>query len=198
MEENNVKNKFSKLTVYCGSSNGYDEKYLGVAKALGESFLKHDIGLVYGAGDKGMMGKISNTILDGGGDVTGVIPQFMVDLGWVNTRVDNLEVVDDMSKRKQELMGLSDGLIVMPGGIGTMEEFFEALSWSQLKLHFKPIGILNAYHFYDKLIALIDHLIAEGFCDEKTADLIVVDDDPERLLEKMAKWKHHGLTKSFS
>ncbi len=192
-----LKDKLPAITVYCGASEGSKSEYIAVATELGEILAEEGIRLVYGGGDKGMMGAVSNTVHSNGGKVTGVIPDFMIELEWANTDLEDLRIVYSMPERKHMLLELGDGLITAPGGIGTMEEFFEALSWSQLRIHMKPIGILNTDGYYDPLLELLDKLIENEFVDPRTSELIVVDDDPRRLLEKMAEWEHHGAQKEI-
>lgn len=193
-----LKDKLPALTVYCGASSGLKPIYLETAEALGKLFAEEGIHLVYGGGDKGLMGKVSSTVIENGGTATGIIPDFMIELEWVNKDLDDLKVVKTMSERKNLLLNLAEGIVMLPGGIGTMEEFFEALSWSQLLIHEKPIGILNIDGYYDNLLELIHGLQKEGFVDTKTSDLYVVDSDPRKLLEKMAEWNHHDTIKELT
>lgn len=190
-----IKDKLPSVTVYCGASKGNKDIYLTAAKQMGICLAKEGIHLVYGGGDKGMMGMVSSALIENGGSCTGVIPDFMLNLEWANRDIQDLRIVKSMSERKEMLMNLAAGLIVLPGGIGTMEEFFDALSWSQLLLHHKPIGILNVAGYYDPLLSLIDNLIKEGFVDENSAKLFVVASEPHELLLKMAKWEHHNKQK---
>ena len=193
-----LKDKLPALTVYCGASSGLKPIYLETAEALGKLLAEEEVHLVYGGGDRGLMGKVSSTVIENGGTATGIIPDFMIELEWVNKNLDDLRVVKTMSERKNLLLNLADGIVMLPGGIGTMEEFFEALSWSQLLLHERPIGILNIDGYYDNLLELIHGLQKEGFVDTKTSDLYVVDSDPRKLLEKMAEWQHHDTIKKLT
>ena len=196
-EELELRDKFSSITVYCGASHGTKAEYMDIAKTTGEILAQKGIRLIYGAGERGLMGQVSNSVLDNGGEVTGIIPDFMIELEWSNKRVNDIRIVKTMSERKQLLLELGDAIMVLPGGIGTMEEFFEALSWSQLLIHEKPIGLLNVEGYYDPLLDLIDKLIEDGFVGKRTLDLLIVDTDPEALLEKMLNWNHHDEIKEI-
>ncbi len=197
MTEERLNDRLPSVTVYCGASAGDSPKYVEAARELGEVLAEEGIHLVYGGGNRGMMGTVSNTVLENGGTVTGVIPDFMIELEWANTNLTDLRVVKSMPERKDLLLNLAEGIITAPGGIGTMEEFFEVLSWSQLRIHYKPLGILNVDGYYDPLIELIESLIEHGFVDPKTRELIIVEEDPRALVEKMSVWEHHGDPKEI-
>jgi uncharacterized protein (TIGR00730 family) len=163
--------------------------YRDVAVAMGSLLAKRGIGLVYGGGHVGLMGVIADACLAGGGEVIGVIPQSLADREIAHTGLTDLRVVDSMHTRKAMMADLSDAFIAMPGGVGTFEEFFEAVTWTQLGLHRKPCGLLNAGAFYSPLAAFIDQAVSEGFIKPVHRASIVVDDNPERLLDTLSTIK---------
>ena len=175
-----------RLCVFCGSSIGNQESYATAARTLGALLARRRIGLVYGGGNVGLMGVIADAVIDHGGDVTGVIPQALADREIAHERVTQLHVVDSMHTRKAMMAELADGFIALPGGVGTFEEFFEVVTWTQLGVHRKPCGLLNVSGFYTPLAAFIDQAVTEGFIKPIHRAAIVVDDDPERLLNTLA------------
>jgi len=154
------------IAVYCGSSNHINSIYKDEAKRLGSLLAKNKIKLVYGGGNMGLMGILANSVLDGGGNVYGVITEHLIDIEKKNNSLNNLKIVKTMHERKMEMFMQADCFIIFPGGIGTLEEFFEVYSWKQLRLHEKPIYIYNLNNFWDGLINLIDRLIDEDFAGE--------------------------------
>ena len=154
------------IAVYCGSSNHINSIYKDEAKRLGSLLAKNKIKLVYGGGNMGLMGILANSVLDGGGNVYGVITEHLIDIEKKNNSLNNLKIVKTMHERKIEMFMQADCFIIFPGGIGTLEEFFEVYSWKQLRLHEKPIYIYNLNNFWDGLINLIDRLIDEDFAGE--------------------------------
>ena len=152
---------------------------------MGTLLARRGIGLVYGGGNVGLMGVIADAVMDHGGEVIGVIPQALADREIANSRITDLRVVDSMHERKAMMAELSDGFVAMPGGVGTFEEFFEVVTWTQLGLHRKPCGLLNVSGFYTPLAAFIDQAVSEGFIKPIHRAAIVVDDDPERLLNTL-------------
>lgn len=192
------KDKLSTITVYCGSSTGAKDSYLEAARSLGELLAAEGIELIYGGGQKGLMGEIANSCLQANGQVTGIIPEFMVDLEWAHTGLTRLYLVDTMTQRKEKLLELGAGIIVLPGGVGTLEEFAEILSWSQLHIHHKPLAFLNIERYYDKFFEFFDHMVKEEFCPANTRDLFIISEDPRELLDLMANFEHHGLPKVTS
>jgi uncharacterized protein (TIGR00730 family) len=175
-----------RVCVYCGSSIGNQPIYREMAEAMGALLARRGIGLVYGGGNVGLMGIVADAALAGGGEVIGVIPQSLADREVAHVGVTDLRVVDSMHTRKALMAELSDAFIAMPGGVGTFEEFFEAVTWTQLGVHRKPCGLLNAGGFYAPLAAFIDQAVTEGFIKPIHRAMIVVDDDPERLLNSLA------------
>ena len=154
------------IAVYCGSSNHVNSIYKNEAIRLGSLLAKHKIKLIYGGGNMGLMGILANSVLDGGGNVYGVITDHLIGIEKKNNSLNNLKIVKTMHERKMEMFMQADGFVIFPGGIGTLEEFFEVYSWKQLQLHKKPIYIYNLNNFWDGLIKLIDRLIDEDFAGE--------------------------------
>jgi uncharacterized protein (TIGR00730 family) len=173
------------IAVYCGASFGADPKYADAARALAQVLVAHNIGLVYGGGNVGLMGTIADEVLRLGGEATGVIPRALVEREVGHTGLTRMFVVKDMHERKAMMADLSDGFIAMPGGMGTLEELFEMLTWSQLGIHAKPIGVLNVDGFYDGLVGFLRHLQGEGFVRPEHAGLMMVESTPEALLLRM-------------
>lgn len=174
-----------RLCVFCGSSIGNKESYEHAARATGALLASRGIGLVYGGGNVGLMGVIADAVMEHGGEVIGVIPQALADREIAHSQITELRVVDSMHTRKATMADLADGFIAMPGGVGTFEEFFEVVTWTQLGLHRKPCGLLNVSGFYTPLAAFIDQAVSEGFIKPIHRAAIVVDDEPERLLNTL-------------
>ena len=177
--------RFNRIAVYCASSNDIDDVYRDAATGLGRTMAKAGIGLVFGGGSVGLMGTIADAVLEHGGEVYGVIPQKLQELELGHTGCTELIVVDTMHERKQKMMDLSDGFIAMPGGYGTLEELFEAVTWAQLNYHRKPVGLLNVTGFFDSLIRFVQHAVDEGFVREELRHLITVGNTPQDLLSQL-------------
>jgi uncharacterized protein (TIGR00730 family) len=175
-----------RLCVFCGSSVGVKPLYAEAAKELGRLLASKSIGLVYGGGNVGLMGVIADAALEAGGEVIGVIPLALADREIAHTGLTELHVVDSMHTRKAKMAELADAFVAMPGGVGTFEEFFEAITWTQLGLHRKPCGLLNVGGFYTPLEKFIDQAVTEGFIRPVHRTAIVVDSDPARLIDTMA------------
>ena len=175
-----------KICVFCGSSIGNRVEYAEAAVALGGLLARRNIGLVYGGGNVGLMGVIADAVLSAGGEVIGVIPHALAKREIEHQGLTRLHVVDSMHTRKAMMADLADAFIAMPGGVGTFEEFFEAVTWTQLGLHRKPCGLLNVGGFYTPLAAFIDQAVSEGFFKPVHRAAIVVDDNAERLLDTLA------------
>jgi len=173
-----------KLSVFCGSSNGASNIYIEGAKTLGKELAKRDIALVYGGASVGIMGAVADSVLDEGGYVIGVMPSFLDNREISHKNLSELIIVDSMHERKAKMADLADGFIALPGGPGTLEEFFEIFTWAQLGLHHKPCGLLNINHYYDPLIALFNHMSEEQFLHEKYRTMALVYNEPKRLLDK--------------
>jgi uncharacterized protein (TIGR00730 family) len=176
------------LCVYCGSSTGALPLYAEAARSLAQEMSSRNIALVYGGGRIGLMGVLADEMLRLGGTVTGVIPEQLMAREVGHTGLTQLHVVKDMHERKALMAELSDGFIAMPGGMGTLEELFEALTWSQLGLHRKPVGLLNVGGFYDGLIAFIGNLMSQGFLASEHAALLLNETQPQALLHR---FQHH-------
>jgi uncharacterized protein (TIGR00730 family) len=178
-----------RISVFCGSGSGSDPAYTNAAKKLGALLVKKDIGLVYGGGKIGLMGVIAGIVLKYGGRVTGVIPQALAEKEVAYTELSDLRIVTSMHERKALIADISDAFIAMPGGFGTLDEIFEALTWAQLGIHHKPCGILNVSGYFDHLLKFIDHAIAQEFVHMKNKSLLLVDDDPVKLMDKIEAYK---------
>jgi hypothetical protein len=178
-----VNSRNRKICVFTGSRHGSRPQYAEAAAALGREIVRRGYGLVYGGGNVGLMTVIADTVLDSGGPVTGVIPHALVSKEVAHRRLSDLRMVGSMHERKAVMAELSDGFIAMPGGIGTMEEFFEVLSWAQLGLHEKPCGLLNVSGYYDRLIGFLDGAVAEDFVKPIHRALMIVEAHPGKLLD---------------
>ena len=171
-----------RIAVFCGSNTGNDLRFSDTARSLGIQLYNNHIELVYGGGNIGLMGILADSCLQSGGTVTGVIPQKLVDIEVAHTSLTHLHIVKDMHTRKALMNELSDAFIVMPGGIGTLEEFFEVFTWLQLGYHHKPVGILNTAGFYERLIDFMNHLMQEGFMLREHFNRLIIEENPESLI----------------
>jgi uncharacterized protein (TIGR00730 family) len=186
-----------KICVFTGSRHGASSEYADAAKALGRELVTRGYGLVYGGGNVGLMTVIADTVLELGGHVTGVIPNSLVSKEVAHGGLTDLRVVQSMHERKALMAELSDGFIAMPGGIGTMEEFFEVLSWAQLGLHDKPCGLLNVVGYYDSLIQFLDHAVFDNFLKPKHRALLIVEKEPAKLLDRCEEFLCEHPAKRF-
>ena len=177
-----------RLTVFCGSSVGIRPVYAEAARRFGASLAARDIELVYGGGQRGLMGVLANACLEAGGRVHGIIPDFMMTREWGHTGIQRLDRVADMSVRKRQ-MQISDAFVALPGGIGTLEELTEVLSWTLLDLQRQPIGLLSIEGFYDPLLGVVQHMIDAGFAAPAARSLLIVEEDVERMLDRLAQWR---------
>ena len=184
-----MSDRFNRLALYCGSATPADPRYIELARKVGTMLAERGIGVVYGGGKAGLMGAIAYAALEAGGEVIGVIPQALVDMEVANTDCTELHVVDTMHQRKQAFTDLSDGFVTLPGGVGTMDELWEAVSWAQLGYHGKPVGLLNALGYYDGLVAFNRHMADTGFVREAHRDIVIVGETIEELLDKMAAFE---------
>ena len=173
------------ICVYCGANAGVSPHYAEAARALGRALVERNLSLVYGGGNVGLMGIIADEVLRLGGEVTGVIPTALVEREVGHTGLTRQFIVKDMHERKAMMAQLADGFIAMPGGMGTLEELFEMLTWSQLGIHAKPIGLLNVDGFYDSLHGFIQHASEQGFIRPQHVALMQVESEPEALLRRM-------------
>ena len=180
-----------RIAVYCGSATPADPRYIALASEVGRTLAERGIGVVYGGGRLGLMGALASGALGAGGEVIGVIPEALVGGEVANTECTELRVVANMHQRKQAFTDLSDGFLTIPGGVGTMDELWEAVSWAQLGYHAKPVGLLNAFGFYDHLLAFNRQMIETGFVREAHAGIIIAEDALEPLLERMAAHQPH-------
>ena len=176
------------VCVFCGSKPGNDPAYAAGARRLGRTLAEEGITLVYGGGHVGLMGVVADTILDAGGKVTGVIPRALVEREIAHPGLTDLRVVGSMHERKALMSELSEGFIALPGGTGTLEEFFEVQTWAQLGEHEKPCGLLNLAGYYDPLVALFDYMVAKGFLSEEHRATVLVETEPEPLLDAFAHY----------
>ena len=180
-----------RLAVYCGSALPADPAYVESARAVGRTLAGRGIGIVYGGGRLGLMGAVADAALEAGGEVIGVIPEALVRAEVAHQGCTELHVVQTMHQRKALFTDLSDGFVTLAGGVGTMDELWEAISWAQLGYHAKPVGLLNVAGFYDQLIAFNQHMIATGFIRPQHASILSHAETIEALLDKMAAYKAH-------
>jgi uncharacterized protein (TIGR00730 family) len=177
--------RMNRICVFCGTNPGSRPEYGAAARELGQILAEQDIELVYGGASVGIMGELADSVHEHGGHVTGIIPQQLMEKEAAHTGIPNLIVVASMNQRKSQMADMSDGFIALPGGIGTLEGFFEILTWSQLGIHAKPSGILNVAGYFDGLGRFLDHAVQEGFLTEEHRTAIIMEADPRRLLERM-------------
>jgi hypothetical protein len=188
-------NKLNAVAVFCGSSEGNDTAIISEAQALGAALASKNITLVYGAAKIGIMGIVAQSSLDNNGKVIGVIPDFLMLKEVVHLGLHELITTDNMHERKLKMHDLSNGFITLPGGFGTLEELFEIITWAQLGLHQKPIGLLNINGFYNDLISMLETMVTKGFLKMENLELLIVDDSIEGLLEKMENFKPQEVPK---
>lgn len=185
----------NRICVYLGSSPGARPDYVDAAQSLAARLADRGLGLVYGGASVGTMGVLADAALAAGGEVIGVIPQSLQDKEVGHVGLSELHVVASMHERKMMMMDLCDAFVVLPGGSGTLEELFETFTWLQLGLHEKPIGLLEVAGYWAPLVAFLDHAVGQGFLRREHADMLLVDDDPDRLLDRLAAWEPPALTK---
>lgn len=184
-----------RVCIYCGSSPGVNPVYAETARALAHRLVERGLGLVYGGGHVGLMGLIADSALAAGGEVIGVIPQRLVDAEVAHPGLSTLEVVDSMHSRKARMAELADAFIALPGGFGTLDELFEILTWAQLGLHGKPCGLLDVDGYFAPLVAWVDQAVAAGFVRPRHRELLMVDDDASRLLDRLAAHEPVAVSK---
>lgn len=177
------------LAVFCGSSSGTDPVYRKQAALLGQILAKRGIRIIFGGGRVGLMGVLANAALEAGGEVTGVIPGFLQIKEVAHQKLTEMITVDSMHERKALIERRSDGAVALPGGYGTMDELFEMLTWGQLGLHQKPVGLLNIHAFFDPLLQMMDKMVDQGFLRPDYRNLIISADDIESLLDKMSGYQ---------
>ena len=175
--------KINSLAVFCGSKNGNNPVYIDHAKELGKLLAKKNITLIYGGGSTGIMGAVADAMMEGGGKVIGIITKKLVDWEHQHKGITDLSIVDDMHIRKQRMYDLCDAAVILPGGVGTLDEFFEMVTWNQLSIHDKKIYIINSDNFFDFLLKHIQQMEKQGFLYESVLERITVLDEPEQLLQ---------------
>jgi uncharacterized protein (TIGR00730 family) len=178
-----------RIAVYCGSNKGVRPEYATAARELGTLLAREKIELVYGGGCVGLMGLVADAALENGGHVIGVIPEKLVIREVVHEKLPDLRVVKTMHERKALMAELSDGFIALPGGYGTFEEFFEVLAWGQMGWHQKPFGLLNIAGFYSQLAQFLDHTTDEGFIRPKHRELVIIESQAEKVLQRMGEFQ---------
>jgi uncharacterized protein (TIGR00730 family) len=184
-----------RVCVFCGSATGNRPVYQQAAVAVGVALAQHGFELVYGGGRVGLMGILADTVLSQGGRAIGIMPAHLVAREIAHQGLSELRVVQSMHERKAAMADLADAFIALPGGYGTLEEFCEMLTWGQLGLHRKACGLLNVEHFYDPLLALFGHAVSEGFVSPAYRALVLDDDDPERLVQRVMTYEPPAFTK---
>ena len=175
-----------RIAVYCGSATPTDPRYIDLAREVGTTLARRGIGVVYGGGKLGLMGAVADAAMAAGGEVIGVIPEALVDLEVAHKGLSELVTVKTMHERKARFTELSDGFLTLPGGVGTMDELWEAVSWAQLGYHQKPVGVLNAFGFYDGLLAFNRHMMEVGFIRPMHQGIILAEHELDLLLDRMA------------
>ena len=183
------------ICIFCGSSTGKNSSYKGAAVELGQLMAEKNLTLVYGGGNIGLMGEIAQSVIKAGGKAIGVIPQFLVEKELVYTNLTKIHVVDSMHERKAMMVKLADAFIALPGGFGTLEETVEVLTWAQLGLHRKPIGLLNIDGYYDSLNVFFDHMVAEDFLMREYKDMLLIKEDPAAMLETITAFELPAVDK---
>jgi uncharacterized protein (TIGR00730 family) len=178
-----------RITIFCGSSSGNDAIFHDSAYALGQMLAREGIGVVYGGARIGLMGAVADGALSQNGEVIGVLPNFLRTVEIEHTGLTELHLVESMHERKAKMDELSDGVIALPGGFGTLEEFFEMLTWAQLGLHRKPVALLNINGFYDGLIEVLQGMVDHGFLKESNQRMMIVSTSTVDILEKMKHYK---------
>jgi len=186
-----------KICVFCGSSRGARPEYCAVAKELGVQLVWRHIGLVYGGGKLGLMGQLADSVLSAGGEVVGVIPKHLLDWEVGHKGLTTLHVVASMHERKEMMADLADAFIALPGGFGTLEEFCEVLTWTQLGLHNKPCGLLNVEGFYSPLLEMFDRLVNERFLNAANRALVLTAGNPSQLLDAFDAWRPGKVRKQL-
>jgi hypothetical protein len=184
-----------RVCIYCGSSPGSLPDYAAAARHCGTVLARRGIGIVYGGGNVGLMGILADAALAAGGEVIGIIPRRMIARELGHAGVTSLIPVGSMHQRKQKMADLADAFLALPGGIGTMEELFEAFTWLQLGIHHKPVGLLNVAGFYDRLIEFLAHMQAQRFLKPQHFETLLVEDDVDRLLDRFASFNHQPVGK---
>ncbi len=184
-----------RLAIFCGSNLGARPHYVEATRALGRLLCARGIGIVYGGSNVGLMAALADAMLDDLGDVIGIIPRMLVEREVANTALADLRIVDSMHERKAMMAGLADGFIALPGGIGTLEEFFEIWTWGQLGMHNKPCGLLNVADYFDSLLEFLDRAVAERFIRDVHRQMVIVERDPAVLLSRFEDYEPPQVVK---
>lgn len=187
--------KIRRVAVFCGSNAGARPDYIEGARAFGRLLSERGIGVVYGGANVGLMAALANEVADNLGDIIGVIPRMLVDREVANKGLDDLRIVDSMHERKAVMAELCDGFVALPGGIGTLEEFFEVWTWAQLGVHDKPCGLLNIAGYFDPMLSFLDRAVEEKFVREVHRSMVIVEDDPRRLLQRFESYEPPRVVK---
>jgi uncharacterized protein (TIGR00730 family) len=184
-----------RLAIFCGSNSGARPDYVEATRSLGRLLAERGIGIVYGGSSVGLMAVLADTMLDELGDVIGVIPRMLVEREVANKALTDLRIVESMHQRKALMAELADGFIALPGGIGTLEEFFEIWTWAQLGMHDKPCGLLNVAGYFDPLLEFLDRAVAEKFVREVHRKMVIVESDPVALLSRFEAYEPPRVVK---
>ena len=184
-----------RIAVFCGSNSGARPEYIAGARSLGKLLSDRGIGVVYGGSNVGLMAALANEVLDNQGEIIGVIPQMLVQREVAHTEVQDLRIVGSMHERKAMMAELCDGFVALPGGIGTLEEFFEVWTWAQLGVHEKPCGLLNVAGYFDGLLSFIDRAVEEKFVRAVHREMLIVEEDPVLLLERFGTYEPPRVVK---
>ena len=184
-----------RLAIFCGSNPGARPDYVEAARSLGRLLAQRGIGIVYGGSNVGLMAALADAMMDEFGDIIGVIPRMLVEREVANTALTDLRVVGSMHERKAMMAELADGFVALPGGIGTLEEFFETWTWGQLGMHTKPCGLLNVAGYFDPLLEFLDHSVAERFVRDVHRAMVVVESDPAELLARFESYEPPRVVK---
>lgn len=190
-------NNIKRITIFCGSNSGKNKLYTQEVENFAKILCDQNITMVYGGSKTGLMGVIANKMLTEGGEVIGVTTKFLKDLEIAHDRLGDLRTVDSMHERKKMMYDLSDAFILLPGGCGSLDEFFEIYTWAQLEQHNKPVGILNINNYYQHLIKMLDHARDEGFVKAGHRDMVIIDNSAEKLIAKFEKYVAPKLSKWF-
>jgi uncharacterized protein (TIGR00730 family) len=187
--------RISRICVFCGSSLGARREYAEAARRIGQVMVERGIGLVYGGASVGVMGEVADTVLAGGGEVIGVIPRALATKEVAHAGLADLRIVESMHERKAQMADLADGFVALPGGFGTLEEFFEVVTWAQLGIHHKPCGLLNAAGYFDRLVEFLEHSVAERFVRTDHRRMVLLEQDPARLIDRMEAYEPPSVRK---
>ena len=189
--------KYRSVCVYCGSNFGGDAAYAETAREMGKVLAERELRLVYGGGQVGLMGVVADACIDAGGQVTGVIPDFLHHKEIAHPRVQDMHIVTSMHERKLMMADRSDAFIALPGGLGTLEELFEAWTWSQLGRHKKPVAVLNVNGYWDKMLGFLDHMQGEGFVEGRHREMLLAGTTPSGVLEALSEYEFPGMIASL-